>query len=123
MSSGDAGHAGGQAAGEVFDPTTRDAMVSEEVTRITLLRHGEVEQLGERRVRGQSDAELSAHGVEQHARLAAWLRARIGCDSTRSSWLSAVARTTSCSSLCGRAGCRLRCSRALWALPCTRSAR
>ena len=47
----------------------------EEVTRITLLRHGEVEQLGERRVRGQFDAELSAHGVGQHARLAAWLRA------------------------------------------------
>ena len=75
MKADDAGHAGGQAAGEVFDPTTRDAMVSEQVTRITLLRHGEVEELGERRVRGQFDAALSARGTGQHARLAAWLMA------------------------------------------------
>ncbi len=55
----------GQAAGSIFDPTTTAAFVSADVTRLTLLRHGEVERLGERVVRGQLDVQLSAVGRAQ----------------------------------------------------------
>jgi broad specificity phosphatase PhoE len=64
---------GGQAAGRPFDPTTTSIMPSEVVTRVLLLRHGEVEDFGKRVVRGQLDAPLSPAGVEQHVRLVAWL--------------------------------------------------
>jgi broad specificity phosphatase PhoE len=67
---------GGQAAGRPFDPTTTAMMPSEVVTRLVLLRHGEVESFGERVVRGQLDAALSEEGERQHAALAAWLLGR-----------------------------------------------
>lgn len=66
-------HSDGQAAGEVFDPTTARELPAHAVTRLWLLRHGEVEDFGERRVRGQLDAPLSARGLEQHAALVDWL--------------------------------------------------
>lgn len=66
---------GGQAAGRAFDPTTTSMMPSEVVTRLVLLRHGEVESFGERVVRGQLDAALSEEGERQHAALARWLTA------------------------------------------------
>lgn len=66
---------GGQAAGRPFDPTTTAIMPSEVVTRLVLLRHGEVEDFGKRVVRGQLDAPLSPEGVHQHARLVDWLAA------------------------------------------------
>jgi len=53
---------GGQAAGRAFDPTTTAMMPSEVVTRLVLLRHGEVESFGERVVRGQLDAAQGALG-------------------------------------------------------------
>lgn len=69
--SGQAGS--GQAAGEIFDPTTTAAFVSSDVTRVTLVRHGEVERLRERVVRGQLDIALSevgrAQGQALHAAL------------------------------------------------------
>lgn len=64
---------GGQAAGRAFDPTTTSIMPSEVVSRVLLLRHGEVEDFGKRVVRGQLDADLSGVGVEQHRRLVEWL--------------------------------------------------
>jgi broad specificity phosphatase PhoE len=65
---------GGQATGQDFDPTTTSMMPSEVVTKVLLLRHGEVEDFGKRMVRGQFDAPLSSVGVEQHERLVAWLK-------------------------------------------------
>lgn len=64
---------GGQAAGRAFDPTTTAIMPSKVVTRLLILRHGEVEDFGKRVVRGQLDAPLSAVGVEQHRRLVEWM--------------------------------------------------
>lgn len=64
---------GGQAAGRAFDPTTTAMMPSEVVTKLLLLRHGEVEDFGKRVVRGQLDAPLSAVGLAQHERLVDWL--------------------------------------------------
>lgn len=64
----------GQAAGCDFDPTTMAMMPSEVVTKLILLRHGEVEDFGKRVVRGQLDAPLSEAGHAQHERLVQWLR-------------------------------------------------
>lgn len=64
---------GGQAAGRAFDPTTMAMMPSETVTKVLLLRHGEVDDFGKRVVRGQLDAPLSEVGNAQHARLVRWL--------------------------------------------------
>lgn len=63
----------GQAAGERFDPTTQEELPSTAVTRLHLLRHGEVESFGERVVRGQLDAPLTERGRGQHRVLAEWL--------------------------------------------------
>ncbi|MCA8980959.1 MAG: histidine phosphatase family protein [Planctomycetes bacterium] len=63
---------GGQAAGGDFEPATRSAMPQDEVTTIHILRHGDVSDLGERRARGQLDVPLTARGLAQHERLAAW---------------------------------------------------
>ncbi len=63
----------GQAAGREFDPTTMAMMPSEVVTKLVLLRHGEVEDFGKRVVRGQLDAPLSEVGHGQHERLVDWL--------------------------------------------------
>ena len=65
----------GQAAGELFDPTTREELPATCVVRLHLLRHGEVRSFGERVVRGQLDVALSAEGERQHTRLAEWLPA------------------------------------------------
>jgi alpha-ribazole phosphatase len=64
---------GGQAAGRAFDPTTTSIMPTETVTTLLLLRHGEVEEFGERVVRGQFDAALSQTGVKQHLCLSDWM--------------------------------------------------
>jgi alpha-ribazole phosphatase len=63
----------GQAAGRAFDPTTMAMMPSEVVTKLLLLRHGEVEDFGKRVVRGQLDVPLSSVGLAQHERLVDWL--------------------------------------------------
>ncbi|MFT7668559.1 MAG: alpha-ribazole phosphatase [Planctomycetota bacterium] len=64
---------GGQAADRAFDPTTTSIMPSEVVTRVLLLRHGEVENFGKRVVRGQLNVGLSAEGSQQHERLIDWI--------------------------------------------------
>ncbi len=58
-----------------FDPTTAAMMPSEIVTKVLLLRHGEVEGSSKRVVRGQLDAPLSQVGIQQHERLVEWLGA------------------------------------------------
>ncbi len=55
-----------------FDAATRSIMPDEQVTRLHLLRHGEVEQMEQRVVRGQLDVNLSAHGRKQSTTLANW---------------------------------------------------
>ena len=62
----------GQAAGERFDDATADIMPDHTVTRLHLLRHGAVEALEQRVVRGQLDVALSKEGREQSDRLAEW---------------------------------------------------
>jgi alpha-ribazole phosphatase len=63
----------GQAAGTRFDAATQGIMPDRAVTRLHLLRHGEVESFDERVVRGQLDVPLSAVGLAQTERLARWL--------------------------------------------------
>lgn len=58
-----------------FDEETRGIMPDEQVLRLHLLRHGEVEAMTERIVRGQLDHELSATGIEQSQALADWIEA------------------------------------------------
>ncbi len=48
-------------------------MPDERVTRVTLLRHGEVEAFDQRIVRGQSDVPLSTRGIKQSGTVAEWL--------------------------------------------------
>lgn len=67
--SGVGGSRHGQAVTGAFDATTLEVMPSEEVTALHLLRHGEVESLLERAVRGQSDVKLSPDGEHQTRRL------------------------------------------------------
>lgn len=55
-----------------FDAATRGIMPREEVTRLHLFRHGEVEQMTERVVRGQEDVQLSENGIAQSAAVARW---------------------------------------------------
>lgn len=63
----------GQALAGAFDDATKGIIPSEEVTRVHLLRHGEVERLTSRMVRGHLEVPLSARGAEEHERLAGWL--------------------------------------------------
>jgi len=63
----------GQSTPEEFDPTTTEAFVEDRVTRIVLIRHGEVEGSRERIVRGQLDVPTSAAGRRQGERVARWL--------------------------------------------------
>ena len=63
----------GQSAREQFEPSTVSIMPDERVTRLTLLRHGEVEAFQDRIVRGQLDAKLSAHGMEQSRLVSDWV--------------------------------------------------
>jgi broad specificity phosphatase PhoE/nicotinamide riboside kinase len=63
---------GGQSVGGRFDAATRAIMPSQGSQALHLLRHGEVQRFTERRVRGHLDEPVSAAGLEQHARLAAW---------------------------------------------------
>ena len=65
-----------------YDAVTRAAMPDDFVTRLFLLRHGAVEGMAAREVRGQRDVRLSAHGHAQHAALVEWLRGRLA-DSAR----------------------------------------
>lgn len=62
----------GQAAGESFDPTSSAAFPSTRVTRLALLRHGEVESMDQRVLWGQADVRLSPEGERQSAELARW---------------------------------------------------
>ncbi|MEM6673130.1 MAG: histidine phosphatase family protein [Planctomycetota bacterium] len=80
----------GQAAGKEFDSATRGIMPEHAVSRLHLLRHGEVAKQEERLVRGQLDVGLSDAGLEQSSRLARWLinhegrpDALVGSDLTR----------------------------------------
>ncbi len=68
----------GQAAGTEFDEATTGIMRDRSVTRLHLLRHGEVANLEARIVRGQLDVSLSAEGFEQSIRLARWLTTHEG---------------------------------------------
>lgn len=61
---------------EGFDAATRGIMPDEQVTRLHLLRHGEVVQMDERIVRGQLDVELSQDGQMKSMELAVMLRSR-----------------------------------------------
>lgn len=70
------GERDGQSAGRAFGAATRSVMPQSDVTRLFLLRHGEVEGFERRVVRGQIDLVPTARGREQHARLAAWIAAR-----------------------------------------------
>ena len=67
------GQESGQAARETFDPTTTEAFVETTVTRLTLVRHGEVEEQRRRVVRGQLDLSTSPNGKRQGQRVARWL--------------------------------------------------
>ena len=62
----------GQAVTGEFDQHTSNIMPDADVTHVHLLRHGEVELLTERVVRGQLDVELSAEGRRQSSLLASW---------------------------------------------------
>jgi broad specificity phosphatase PhoE/nicotinamide riboside kinase len=62
----------GQAAGESFDATSSAALPSARVTRVALLRHGEVESMDQRVLWGQADVRLSPEGERQSAELARW---------------------------------------------------
>ncbi len=69
-----------------YDAVTRAAMPDDFVTRLFLLRHGAVEGMAAREVRGQRDVRLSAHGHAQHAALVeccadGWRTARGRCAS------------------------------------------
>ena len=63
----------GQAAGPEFDSPTRGVMPESWVTRLHLLRHGEVARFEERVVRGQSEVPLSEEGRAQGRLLVEWL--------------------------------------------------
>jgi alpha-ribazole phosphatase/probable phosphoglycerate mutase len=83
----------GQAFNGELGAATRAILPSDVVTHVHLLRHGEVERMGARIVRGQIDAPLSAFGVEQGERLVDWFEARVGrLDALWSSDLSRCAR-------------------------------
>lgn len=60
-----------------FERATRAAMPDDFVTRLYLVRHGAVEGMQRREVRGQRDVPLSARGRAQHAELVDWLAARL----------------------------------------------
>jgi len=63
----------GQAAGTSFDGTTVRAMPTRTVTRVDLLRHGEVVDFERRIVRGQLDVDLTPVGERQHRHLVEWI--------------------------------------------------
>lgn len=63
----------GQAFDGSFDAPTAAILPSRDVTHVHLLRHGDVVALAQRGPRGQRDVPLSAEGVRQSERLAAWL--------------------------------------------------
>jgi broad specificity phosphatase PhoE len=70
MSTGDGR---GQAASGAFGAATRAVMPQDDVVRLLLLRHGEVQGFERRLVRGQIDLALSRTGRAQHAALVDWL--------------------------------------------------
>lgn len=92
----------GQAFTGELGAATRAILPSDAVTQVHLLRHGEVERLGARIVRGQLDAALSAFGVEQGERLVDWFAARVG--RLDALWTSDLSR---CAQLADRLGARL----------------
>jgi broad specificity phosphatase PhoE/nicotinamide riboside kinase len=63
----------GQAFTGEFDAATTKILPSAGATKLVLLRHGEVEGLTRRIVRGQLDEPLSAHGAGESRILAEWL--------------------------------------------------
>lgn len=66
----------GQSAAIEFGSATRAVMPEDDLVRLYLLRHGEVEGFDQRIVRGQIDLAPTARGREQHARLAAFVAER-----------------------------------------------
>ncbi len=63
----------GQAFTGEFDAATLSILPSSAVTHVHLLRHGEVEAMTDRVVRGQLDVPLSARGAVESELLSAWL--------------------------------------------------
>jgi broad specificity phosphatase PhoE/nicotinamide riboside kinase len=62
-----------------FDKVSRAAMPDQDVVAVHLLRHGDVEGLDRREVRGHLDAQLSAKGRRQHDALVSWFVERQPC--------------------------------------------
>ena len=73
MADGQPDSPGTEPANDHYDEVSRAAMPDDFVTRLYLVRHGEVEGMRAREVRGQRDVGLSKRGEEQHAVLADWL--------------------------------------------------
>lgn len=63
----------GQAFTGALGPATRSILPAGQALHLHLLRHGEVERLGERVLWGQADVGLSVEGLRQGEALAAWL--------------------------------------------------
>lgn len=63
----------GQAFSGGLDPATARILPSARACELVLLRHGAVQELERRIVRGQLDVPLSAEGLRQHTELARWL--------------------------------------------------
>ncbi|MFO1008986.1 MAG: histidine phosphatase family protein [Planctomycetota bacterium] len=72
MSASDDPKRSGQAFDGRFDSITRRILPSDLVTRVHLLRHGTVQGMEQRIVRGQLDEPLSAEGRAESAALARW---------------------------------------------------
>jgi broad specificity phosphatase PhoE/nicotinamide riboside kinase len=66
----------GQAFTGALDPATVRILPSSHVTHVHLVRHGDVEGMKSRVVRGQLDTPLSAHGIEQGHALVRWMTKR-----------------------------------------------
>lgn len=67
----------GQAFQGQWDPNTARILPSRQLTEVHLLRHGTVEAMQSRVVRGQLDVALTSAGLEQHACLAGWMREQL----------------------------------------------
>ena len=94
----------GQAFTGGLDPATARILPSARACELVLLRHGAVEELERRIVRGQLDVPLSAEGLRQHAELARWLE-RESDARPALVWSSDLAR---CRDLAERLGGRVR---------------
>jgi broad specificity phosphatase PhoE/nicotinamide riboside kinase len=72
--------ASGQAFDGRFDPSAARIVPSRALIEVNLVRHGAVQALDSRVVRGQLDSALAPEGLRQHAALARWLIPRLRPD-------------------------------------------